>query len=693
MKRFRIALIYWIVALTLFTPCAVYAYIDPATTTYIIQIITALVVTIGVSLSVFLYRFRMISSKIRYGIYGLFNRRRIDRAPKSLSPVGNDDKEENLVGYIFPEYAIPGAENPPTVEAMEALGEPTDMEKADKKETRHEPEKGNYRKRLLFALPVSAAIALSFVLFSCMDLVIENPADIPFKLSAILPTLILVTLVCFAVLLFVIPLFRRWLYLIVVSVAVAILISGYIQGNFLNRGLNELTGDAIDWGLQKTLTVESVIFWVAILVVILLLAHFLKPAMRVLYIFIPILLIIIQTAGLISLGTSKTSEQGWNVAMFWNQAQEMLTIDGLHNPASEKNAIVFVLDRFDENIVSGITAEDPHFFDKLDGFTMFDDNITYAASTFPSVAGMLTGNIYRWDQSDTDYFKYAWANADLMHKLVDDGVDVRLYMDFGYAYNDSAQLKGIASNIMEGSIGINNRIALVKLLKLTAFRYAPMPAKPYFWISPTEFSDAIALTDKTSPYISNDFAFYDNITTYGLSPSSAKSAFIYYHLQGPHGPLNMDENMQRVELSTPEKQAMGSMKIVYEYMRQLKALGLYDDATIIITADHGVYSPGELAGPVHAILFVKPAGSSGTPLAYSHAPVSPAQLPGTVMEGLFGDTEGFAPGYLDIKDGSEMNREYESRRYLYEITGDGRDFANWHLSGEYSDQWEGKVPR
>lgn len=265
-------------------------------------------------------------------------------------------------------------------------------------------------------------------------------------------------------------------------------------------------------------------------------------------------------------------------------------------------------------------------------------------------------------------------------------------MDFGYTYNEGSQLKDIASNIMEGTVDINRWVALVKLLKLSAFRYAPMPAKQMFWISPTEFSDTLLLKDKTSPYVCNDFAFYDNIKKYGLSPSNDRSAFLYYHLQGPHGPLNMNKNTERVETSTPEEQAMGSMKIVYEYIKQLKALGLYDDATIIITADHGDFIPNELTKPSHAVLFVKPAGSIGKPLAYSHAPVCPDQLPGTIMEGLFGDTEGFAPGYMDIKEGDNMVREYDFRRYRFEITGDGRDFADWHYLGDYPAGWDSEAP-
>ena len=123
-------------------------------------------------------------------------------------------------------------------------------------------------------------------------------------------------------------------------------------------------------------------------------------------------------------------------------------------------------------------------------------------------------------------------------------------------------------------------------------------------------------------------------------------------------------------------------------MGQLKGLGLYEDALIIITGDHPTCSEDGLIAPALTALFVKPSGSAGAPLAYSHAPVSPDQLPGTVMEGLFGDREGFGPGYFDVEEGATARREYDFWRFHYEILGDGRDFANWRYLGEYSDEWE-----
>jgi hypothetical protein len=678
MIRRRIALAYWVIALALFIPSAVYAYIDPATTTYIIQIITALVVTVGVSLSVFLYRFRMISARIKYGLYGLFSRRGAS-AVKS--------KQETPAVYHLPPYAIAGTPEPPSEEDMAALGEPTDLNLAPSKgKTVIEPGKRNYAGRLKAAIPVSLSVSLSFILLGCMDLALQNSGDMPFKPGAILPTILLVTGVCFAVILFVLPLFRGKVYGIIVSIAVAVLIAGYIQGNFMNGALGELNGEAIHWEQYLPQAILSVAVWLATLACLFLLLRFAKNAWRGLIFFAPLLLIVVQAVAFTTVLNEYTTA---GVQSFWQGAEETLTIDGLHTPVQGKNAIVFVLDRLDDDFCDEIEVNHPGFFeDELDGFTRFDDNISYFSSTFPAVAGILTGNRYVYDRSMHDYLEYAWKNADFMHEMKDRGVSIRLFMDRGYAYDSADQIRDIAGNVFKGEIDVRKRVALVKLLKLSAFRYAPMPAKSIFWLAPTEFGDTITLTDATATYLTNDFGFYDNIVTYGLQPSDEELGFFYYHLLGAHGPLNMDENLQWVEEATRVEQATGCFKIVFEYIHQLKALGLYEDATIIITGDHGDFLGDQIHKPMHTALFVKPSGSADTPLAFSHAPVSPAQLPGTIMEGLFGDDGGFGSTYLDIEEGADMTRELDVNLWRYEIKGDGRDFANWSFLGYFSDEWQ-----
>ena len=676
MIRRRIVLAYWVIALGFFTPGAAYAYIDPATTTYLIQIITAVVIMLGVSLSIFMYRFKMITAKIKYSLYGLLHIKDTSAGKRS------GESCNAVIEYVYPGYAVAGAPAPPRAEDMEALGEPSDLLQIKKEsDSLNTPGRPGYSARLKFSLLLALTIPLSFILIGCLDLIMHNAADIPFRIEAIVPYLLLTAGISFLVIVLVIPVFPGRVFRILISICLAVLIAGYIQGSFMNGGIGELTGEAISWGQFSFQTFTGVLMWGVVFLCVFLLQSYLKGIWLKAVIFVPVFLLVIQSVGLAAASDNfrKNGEASW-----WISSEEMVTIEGLHSPASGKNAIIFVLDRVDEEFIEQIAAENPGFFDVLDGFTYFDDNITYSASTFPSVAEMLTGNRYEYDQSEYSFLSFAWSNAEMMYALKERGADIRLYMDRGDTYTSTEQLKSFLSNINSGRIEFNKRVALVKLLKLSAFRYAPMPMKKEFVVYPSEFSGTLLLDDSTAFYRTNDFAFYGNITSNGLIPAAEQIGFIYYHLQGAHGPLNMDENLnwkeeEKTSDYTPQRirQLTGCFKIVFEYFNQLKALGLYEDATIIITTDHPDFYSTELIKPARAPLFVKPAGSAGTPLTFSHAPVCPDQLPGTIMQGLFGNEGGFGPGYLDIKEGADMLRTYACVEYLYEIKGDGRDFSNW----------------
>ena len=768
MIRRRIALAYWAVALGFFMPGAAYAYIDPATTTYIIQIITALVVTVGVSLSVFLYRFRMVSAKLRYGLSGLLHRirrggwrgslRRGFAAPRDsgaaggLRPLkkqvlqqdkgvvdskpgekaykiavadvffakkaekqgknakigakivrnrknvretrsipvisGREGGRNGAAPYILPEYAIPGAPRPPTDEEMAALGVPAGMERIGREDgERDEPGKRGYRGRLRAALPVLLAVCLTLVFFGCIDLAAQNSKDMPFTIPEVAPVVFAFFAACFAVLVFALPLLRGALFEIALSLAAAVLIAGYIQGNFLDTGLGELTGDEIAWGAAGAMMAGSAVFWVCIGAAVFLLRRFARPAWRGLTVFAPFLLVVIQAVALVSVFGAGIENQKGVYGTEWGGSDETLSISGIDELASGKNTVIIVLDRLDEEFVDEIEQADPAFFDSLDGFTKFNDNISYYVSTFPSVTGMLTGHRYYFEEPVTEYFDYAWANAGMMHELKAHGADIRVYMTaMGYLYDRPEQIRGIVSNNLVPEYEVNGRVALVKLLKLSAFRYAPMPAKPLFWLSPTEFADTIILTSDASPYVTNDFVFYDRLVSQRLKRTDMQDAFIYIHLLGAHDPITMDENIQYSLHSTPARQAMGVFRIVYEYLDQMRALGLYEDATIVITGDHGVLQGDGVFRPALTGLFVKPSGSYGTPLAYSDAPVCPDGLIPTVLSSMYGDAGDAGLTYFDVSEGDPVVREYISNRKRYEIRGDGRDFANWEYTGELENR-------
>ena len=78
----------------------------------------------------------------------------------------------------------------------------------------------------------------------------------------------------------------------------------------------------------------------------------------------------------------------------------------------------------------------------------------------------------------------------------------------------------------------------------------------------------------------NDPRFYEELTNRKLRvvDNGFKGDFRVLHLLGSHVPYVMDENAKTVAIddSDLERQTLGAIKIVSEYIRQMKELGVYD---------------------------------------------------------------------------------------------------------------------
>jgi arylsulfatase A-like enzyme len=149
----------------------------------------------------------------------------------------------------------------------------------------------------------------------------------------------------------------------------------------------------------------------------------------------------------------------------------------------------------------------------------------------------------------------------------------------------------------------------------------------------------------------------------------------------------MDENARYKEDSDLVRQTKGSFHIVYSYMDEMKKLGLYENATIIITGDHGKsqdITPLDYASCIG--FFVKPKGKADTALVQSNAPVSHENLLPTILKSEGLDYTPYGVSAFDVPQDSDLVRHFYYRWDLptgqhvlehFEIRGNARDFENW----------------
>ena len=117
----------------------------------------------------------------------------------------------------------------------------------------------------------------------------------------------------------------------------------------------------------------------------------------------------------------------------------------------------------------------------------------------------------------------------------------------------------------------------------------------------------------------------------GLTLNDESNSFRFIHLMGAHWPYTLDKNGDRVKESDLIEQSEGSLGIVADYLQEMKRLGVYGNATIVVTADHGYWhlNADELNYASSPIMLVKPAETAeeaARPLRVSEAPTGPWRL-------------------------------------------------------------------
>jgi len=248
------------------------------------------------------------------------------------------------------------------------------------------------------------------------------------------------------------------------------------------------------------------------------------------------------------------------------------------------------------------------------------------------------------------------------------------------------------SNNMTKTLGYKK--AFYVMNNASKYKMAPFAAKQFYFYTTDDIAEIVISDGEYS--INNDIIFHNELQRKKLSIDTSghyRGAFRFYHLKGAHPLFTMNEEFEEVkENGTQLSQSRGAMKIVYEYIDEMKKLGVYDDATIIITADHGQnrsvmrdsYLDTDYDMTSTPILFVKlPNEHHEEKPANSTAPVSHTEFLATVMEAVGGDAQKYGRTFSQVGLNEDRKRmftyvlppEKNYRRYL--ICGNSNDPDSW----------------
>lgn len=561
---------------------------------------------------------------------------------------------------------------------------------------------GGVTKRLPRALLSGFCAGLTFFFFGILDIFASNRKELLFSFSDFGGHIALISLGVSLLLAALVAFLPGKASDVAFGVIVWLCLMGYVQAMFLN-GAGSLTGDT--GGTESVaLAVIDAAIWIVVgaLCIMGALTMQKKSIIKTVSSILLVVLIAMQATGCAMRAneisrspfeTTKEEPSAENPTPSDYIEKAYLTYEGLNEVSAGKNMIIFVVDRFDVSYLYDVMNKTPDFFDRLTGFTLFDDNISLYSRTYPGLTSMITGIENDFSGTAADYFKKAYSTSDFLRDLKANNYKIKLYTANYYAYTDGSQLYGVADNLSVATdYTVTDTGALVgNMLALSAYKYLPTALKSTVSISSASFTGIVEYNGDAPLYELDDPKVYDIIHENGLTLDDSENSYILIHLSGCHDPYIMDEDGSRIEKGSAEAQLRGNFKLIYEYIDELKRLGVYDNSTIVITGDHPrARDDAEIPSqPRLTTLFVKPAGSTVKGMSYSYAQVSQANLIPTLVRYSGIETEkDYGKTYFDIMPGEPNERYHKFELYVkgesdlivtFKVTGAGGDFSNWEL--------------
>ena len=573
------------------------------------------------------------------------------------------------------------------------------------------------RQRILPVILVSLAISLMLFVFGPFEIYGNNAAHFGFSMTDFFCWSLLYALGAACVICAVLLPMRGKLFDIAYALFFWLALMLMVQGNYLNIGVSSLTGDGVGSdGFAAPKMILNTAIWLLVgvgcVVSVILLSTKHRETIRTVATIAMITVIGMQvlTFAVTSLTTDAWHAKDYSVSDEESDARNhLLTFENLDRVSTQKNVIWFVIDRFDASYFEEAQEKCPEIFYNLDGFTYFDDMTALYPRTFPSISYMLTGTEHDFCDGRAEYLQDAYVNSQFLKLLKKNNYNVSVYTDQFYGYEDARHLEEYVTNSSAvDHIEIVDKPALSwDMTRLSLFRFLPVAAKQLVGeISTPTFQKYVSYETDYPRYESYDMKkVYDYLTENELQTFDGENNFAFVHIAGCHMPNQYDENFgspsngEKYDATVSLKQ---SFKIINLYLDQLKELGLYENATIVITGDHGWHGgsdttlPTDSGYPLITTLLVKESGSSGSALKTSSAPVMQADIIPTILrsEGIDGYSA-LGKSVFEIPEDQTRVRKYnfQSLQYTngaldyevieYEIVGRASDLGNWTIVDRY----------
>ncbi len=463
---------------------------------------------------------------------------------------------------------------------------------------------------------------------------------------------------------------------ILLSIIFSFSLAGYLQVMFLNKNLDLLGVNPDGYHVQALQGLINLLIWLIVFSGMIAFAIFKKNIWKKIVMYLSAFLICVQAIALFSLLATAPPE-----AYKRMQGDDRLSGKEQYTVSANENVIVFVLDYFSSLYLKQMLEIYPDGADCLHDFTYYNNADCTYYGTFPSLAHMLTGCEVDPTVSINEWCWNIWDNeltVEFYQELKEKNFKANIYTTDSNVLtsgNGCKILRDKISNITNEAkeVRVDTGLLVKTLIKMSCYRISPDILKPQFYTNVSEYS--LIVEKMGDGILQTNSDFYAKLQEQGLKADDSSNYFIVQHLIGTHE-FNTDANGNYQEKTSVEETARGCMTIMEAYLNQLRELGVYDDATIIITADHGGCDKEDL----QVIYYVKQPHETHDVSPMTNAPISHCDLLPTVAQMAGLDYEKYGNSIFDFSQDQQRERTLwlrqedpaysEGAYYCYTYTGD-----------------------
>ncbi len=458
-----------------------------------------------------------------------------------------------------------------------------------------------------------AALAFTLFIYLPTDSFINNARDFNFTYQSFIFYMFIPTAAAVLVLGFIAVLLRGKALNAYLSLLMGLNLGVFVQYMFMNQNLNLITGDEIQWEAHSEYSVTTSVAWVFVLILPFAVQKAFPKIWKFLVKKVPLFIGLLELVSAVMLMLFSDGSAFYKSSL-------LLSGEEQYKVSPNKNIITIILDAADNRYIKELLEKNPKVFLGYEDFTLYTNTCSVFDSTFQSMTQIYSGIAEKPTGIVADWNRKAWDGEQALEfyrRFHDANYKMNFFANANWVLSD---LEGKADNLVPAKVsGFGNTFALIRdFSEMSLFRAAPYALKRFIHVENIDFNALVKNGDKA------DFANEDFDAKAGdLSVAETdKNYFIVEHIKGVHAPFDIDGN--------PVKTTEYVLGIAKKYIDSLKKLGVYDDATIIVMADHGshnvTYYPDSTP-----MFMIKEAGRKSDSLTLSKAPIYFTDLMSTYL--------------------------------------------------------------